>query len=107
MSEKRRMIRIPSAPKSIKKGFPLKLILGREAVDQLGKNLTFVYAEFNTQGFVDSAMEGISELGIKDRGVHIARAMREFLPKDYLKSLNLILKSLTPPLEKTKDNSLG
>ena len=107
MSEKRIMLRIPSAPKSIKKGFPLKLILDREAVDQLGRNLTFVYDEFNTQGFVNSAMEGISELGIKDRGVHIARAMKEFLPKDYLESLDIILKSLTPPLEKTKDNGLA
>lgn len=41
-------------------------------------------------------------LGINDRGLHIARALRKYLPKKYKNAINIILASLTPPNTETE-----
>ncbi len=101
------VIRIPEAPRSIQKGVPLKLILDKAAVDQLAKNLYHVYNPFNKESFTEAAMRGIEPLGIKERSTHIADAMRSFLPETYAVAIEIILRSLTPPLVKTEDNGLA
>jgi hypothetical protein len=52
---------IPDAPKSIQKGFPLKMVLDKEAVNQLAKNLHHVHASFDKETFIDDALNGIDE----------------------------------------------
>ncbi len=100
-------LKIPDAPNSISKGFPLKFLLGREAITQLAENLHFVYADFNREEFIDDALNDLDPLGIKDRADKIAESMRLFLPQNYSKAVEIILKSLTPPLEETQDNGLA
>ncbi|PCJ82025.1 MAG: DNA alkylation repair protein [Bacteroidetes bacterium] len=100
-------IKIPDAPNSIQKGVPLKNLLGEEAVVQLGKNIRCVYPEFESSAFVKASLEDIEPLGIMDRGRHIAIKMRDYLPKNYSDAIAILLKSLTPPLEKTEDNGLA
>lgn len=46
-------------------------------------------------------------MGIKERGTHIAEAMRKYLPQIYSEAVQVILDALTPPLEKTEDNGLA
>jgi 3-methyladenine DNA glycosylase AlkC len=100
-------LRIPNAPKSIKKGFPLKLILDKQAVEQLGKNLQYVHPVFDKEAFVIEALKDIEDLGIKDRSEKIADTMQKFLPESYSEAIAVILQSLTPPLEKTEGNGLS
>ncbi|MGL1934152.1 MAG: hypothetical protein OCD01_04000 [Fibrobacterales bacterium] len=100
-------LKIPNAPQSIQKGVPLKLLLDQEAIAQLAENFQMVYSEFDTAGFVKHAMENITPLGIKERGVHISKVMKEYLPNKYSDAINVILKSLTPPLDKTEGNGLA
>ncbi|MBT3180124.1 MAG: DNA alkylation repair protein [Candidatus Marinimicrobia bacterium] len=100
-------LKIPPAPSSIQKGTPLKLLLDKEAVYQLGKNLQTVTVQFDIDTFIRDAMTGIKPLTMTERSHHIARAMRQHLPNLYSDAIALILKSLTPPLEHTEGNGLS
>ena len=101
------MLRIPEAPKSIQKGVPLKNVLGLEAIDCLAQNISYVYPEFNAQEFKAIAIDNLEPLGINDRGLHIARALRKYLPKKYKNAINIILASLTPPNTETEGLGLA
>ncbi|PCI60417.1 MAG: DNA alkylation repair protein [Gammaproteobacteria bacterium] len=100
-------LKIPDAPKSIQKGFPLKLVLDKQAVTQLAENLHFVYAAFEKSTFIEQALTDIRTLGIKERSEHIAKMMRNYLPDNYSAAIDIILASLTPPLQRTEGNGLA
>jgi len=101
------ILKIPNAPKSIQKGVPLKLILDLEAITQLGENLQTVHSIFDKENFIKEAMKDIEELSLTERSKHITKAMKKYLPNDYTKAIEVILKSLTPPLKKTEGNGLA
>lgn len=101
------VLKIPEAPSSIQKGVPLKEVLGHAAINQLGENLEYVYPSFDKVAFAKDALAGLKSLTIVQRSEHIAAAMRKYLPDAYAEAIDLILKSLTPPLEKTEDNGLA
>ena len=91
------MLSIPEAPKSIQKGVPLKNVLGLNSIDYLARNIAHVYPEFNIHKFKEDAIINLEPLGINERGLHIARALRKHLPRKYTTAINIILSSLTPP----------
>jgi len=101
------MLKIPEAPNSIQKGVPLKLTLGEKAITQLGANLQFIHPPFDKNGFISHALNEIEELGITQRSAHISESMRKFLPQVYSEALEILVKSLTPPLKKTEGNGLA
>lgn len=101
------ILRIPNAPKSIQKGFPLKLVLDKDAISQLAENLKFVYEKFNKKSFVEDAMQNIAPLGLTDRSIQISECMRKYLPEIYSEAIEIIRGSLTPPLDETEDNGLA
>jgi len=98
--------RIPTAPKSIQKGTPLKYLLGQEAVDCLAYNISLVFTEFDTESFCRDALNDIEPLGIVERGQRIAKTLHKYLPEKYEAAVEVLLASLTPPLSKTEDNGL-
>lgn len=98
--------RIPAAPNSIQKGTPLKNLLGPEAVDCLAHNLLLVHPQLDEQSFRRLALEGLEPLGILERGQHLAKALRQHLPGKYATAVEMLLASLTPPLERTDDLGL-
>lgn len=93
---------IPDAPKSIQKGYPLKNVLGVEAVNCLAKNISSVYPEFRAKEFRKAALHNLESLEFMERGTYIARALRRFLPDKYEKAINIMLASLTPPNTETE-----
>lgn len=99
------MLRIPEAPNSIQKGVPLKNVLGIEAVKCLAHNISYVYPDFRNKAFQKAALKDLDALEFMQRGFHIARALRNYLPDHYEKSIEIILASLTPP--NTKTDGLG
>ncbi|MFT5238500.1 MAG: 3-methyladenine DNA glycosylase AlkC, partial [Flavobacteriaceae bacterium] len=101
------ILKIPDAPKSIQKGFPLKMILDKEAVNQLAKNLHHVHVSFDKEAFITEALNGIDALSITQRSAHIADAMNTHLPDPYTEAIAIILQSLTPPLKETAGNGLA
>jgi 3-methyladenine DNA glycosylase AlkC len=101
------MPRIPIAPNSIQKGIPLKHLLGSEAVDCLAHNILLVHPQFDEESFRRVALEGLEPLGILERGQHLARALRQYLPDKYATAIEILLASLTPPLIRTDDIGLA
>jgi len=99
--------RIPVAPSSIQKGMPLKHLLGSEAVDCLAHNILLLYPQFDEGSFRRAALNGLEPLGILERGKHLARALRQYLPVKYAAAIEILLASLTPPLTRTNDLGLA
>ena len=101
------ILTIPKGPKSIKTGSTLKDLLDKEAIECLAKNISTVYPKFNKKLFITDAHENIKPLGILDRGHHLSHILKKHLPDNYEKAVQIILESLTPPLDKTNDLGLG
>jgi 3-methyladenine DNA glycosylase AlkC len=100
-------LRLPAAPRSIVRGSTLKDLLDREAIDCLAHNLACVHPEFDAAAFQRSARNGLTPLGIIERGHHLARALREHLPERYRDAIRVLIRSLTPPLTRTDDLGLA
>lgn len=100
-------LRLPDAPGSIAKGSTLKTLLDGDAIDCLAHNLALVHPAFPGDRFRADAQSGLAPLGILDRGQHIARALRQHLPPRYDDAIEVLLRSLTPPLADTHDFGLA
>jgi len=98
---------LPDTPHSIQKGVPLKLVLDKAAVNQLASNLSSVYNGFKGKKFVDKVMSEIDPLALKERGLFIAKVLKEYLPTNYSESIEVLLQSLTPPIEDTDNLGLS
>lgn len=88
----------PAVPKgfdSIKKGVPLKLSLGEEAIKQMGVNLKYAWAGFPVESFVSEGVEGVQDLEFMDRGRFIASLFHKYLPA-YREAIEILVKSMTP-----------
>jgi 3-methyladenine DNA glycosylase AlkC len=99
--------RLPTAPRAIQKGVSLADLLDGEAVDCLAHNLALVHPRFDRESFRRAALDGLKPLAILQRGHHLARVLREHLPANYGKAIEILLRSLTPPLTRTDDLGLG
>ena len=92
---------IPEAPRSIQKGFPLKNLLGPEAIDCLARNVQLVHLRFDGASFRKQALSGLEDLEFMPRGQHIADALRRFLPDTYDRAIRILVDSLTPSRTET------
>lgn len=90
--------RLPAAPGSIQKGRTLATLLDRDAVECLVHNIHRVHPRFDGDAFRRTAFDGLAPLAIMDRGQHLAQALRRHLPEVYEQAVEVLLKSLTPPL---------
>ncbi|WP_197036214.1 DNA alkylation repair protein [Fischerella sp. PCC 9605] len=98
---------IPSAPRSIQKGVPLKHLLGQEAVDCLARNISLVYSAFDHKSFRQSALAELDSLELKERGRHIALALRQHLPDRYEEAIGILIASFTPPQTEAEEFGLA
>lgn len=99
--------RLPAAPRSIQKGSFLGDLLDREAIDCLAHNIGLVHPKFDGKSFQRVALEGLKPLAILQRGQHLARALRTHLPERYSDAVEVLIRSLTPPMTDTDDLGLG
>jgi 3-methyladenine DNA glycosylase AlkC len=99
--------RFPAAPRAIAKGSSLATLLDAEAIDCLAHNLALAYPRFDRAAFREAALTGLAPLAILQRGRHLARVMRAQLPARYEDALDVLLRSLTPPLTRTEGLGLG
>jgi 3-methyladenine DNA glycosylase AlkC len=99
--------RLPTGPRSILAGSSLQQLLDTEAIDCLAHNLSLVHPRLSTTEFRRSALEGIQPLSILDRGRHLAATLRQHLPARYSEAIEVLLRSLTPPLSGTVSPGLA
>ncbi len=100
-------LRLPAGPASIQKGSTLKDLLDREAIDCLAHNLRLALPSFKAEAFKLSARTDLAPLGILQRGQHLARVMRTYLPQRYEDAIAVLVGSLTPPHSETADLGMG
>lgn len=100
-------LKLPEAPNSIQKGVPLKLVLDKPAITQLGSNLKLVHKKFDESSFVKKAVSNIEPLTLKERGLKIAEVLKKYLPNTYSEAIAVLLASLTPPLKDTENLGLS
>lgn len=98
---------LPPNPSTMSKGSTLRVLLDRPAIEALARNLAIAQPRFKQKAFITAAMDGIGDLEILDRGRHLARVMREFLPPIYDDAIEVTVRSLTPPNTETKDLGLA
>jgi 3-methyladenine DNA glycosylase AlkC len=84
---------------------PLKVFFSPALVKRLAATVAGVDAAFDTRGFITEATCGLDELELLGRGKHIAAALKKFLPPDYPKAIDVLLRSLGP--EHATDELLG
>jgi 3-methyladenine DNA glycosylase AlkC len=99
--------RLPPAPPTLSKGCTLKVLLDREAIHCLVHNLSLAHDRFDPRGFRRAALRGLEPLAILERGHHLARVLRAHLPERYEDAVQVLLRSLTPPLTCTADVGLA
>lgn len=107
LANKPNVPRLPAAPRSIQKGSFLGDLLDRGAIDCLAHNIGLVYPKFDEKSFQRAALEGLKPLAILQRGQHLARALRAHLPQRYSDAVEILTRSLTPPMTDTDDLGLG
>jgi len=100
-------VRVPKAPRSILKGSTMRDLLDRTAIDCLAHNVAGVHRSFDVAAFRRAAHRGLAPLSIIQRGTHLARALRAHLPEPYEEAVEVLLRSLGPPLIRTVELGLG
>lgn len=100
-------LRLPAAPRSIQKGSFLGDLLDREAIECLAHNISLVHPKFDGKSFQRAAHDGLKPLTILQRGQHLAQALRAHLPQRYSDAIEILIRSLTPPMTDTDDLGLG
>lgn len=95
------------APSAIQHGVPLKELMGRKLVVLIAESLAQVLPEFDLKRFQARASCGLDTLELKERALHIAHAMAEYMPVDFDELAPLLIKSFGPPLEATDGNGLA
>lgn len=85
----------------------MKTLLDRAAIDCLAHNLRLADPDFDAAGFRRTALRGLEPLAILQRGQHLAAALRTHLPARFETAVDILLRSLTPPLTQTADLGLA
>ena len=96
------VLRLPPAPRALKKGVALKEVLGPEAVECLAHNVAAVFPDFDATAFRQAALAGLEPLGILARGRQLAEALWQQMPGEFEDATEILLRSLTPPLDGTE-----
>jgi 3-methyladenine DNA glycosylase AlkC len=74
---------------------PFKNLLSRTLVEQAGRRLQS--AKFDGQRFAGLAAQGLEELEMKARAMHICAALEATLPPDFAAAADLLEAALAPP----------
>ncbi|HUG18842.1 MAG TPA: hypothetical protein VMM56_07670 [Planctomycetaceae bacterium] len=96
-----------SVASAIQKGVPLKDLMDRPLVKLIAESLADVVPGFDVKQFQSRALRGLKNLELKERALHIARAMAEQLPSEFDETAPLLIQTFGPPLVSTADNGLA
>ena len=95
------------APSHIRRGVPLKALMGPTLVRLIGQSLAQVVPGFDDRRFRREASRDLDGLELKERAACIARAMAGQMPTAFEALAPLLIESLGPPLERTEGNGLA
>lgn len=107
MNSKNTQLQIPPAPRNIGKGSTLRDLLSEKAIDCLARNISYGYPKFDRKAFKKTALADYAPLSILARGHHLSHALHKHLPPVYDDAIEVLLNSLTPPMQKTDQLGLA
>ena len=73
-------------------------------VEKIAQEIKEVYPLFNNKRFIDDVLIQFPKLELKERIYHIREMFKKYLPLDYIKATNILLKALPPELDNTKND---
>ena len=82
---------------------PLKNQYGPEIPRKIADMIAAVHPTFDTNAFIQQALDGYEELELKPRAAHIAHALHTHLPGEYEEAIEVLISSLGPRLERTDE----
>ncbi|SFU16118.1 3-methyladenine DNA glycosylase AlkC [Pseudovibrio denitrificans] len=77
---------------------PFKEVFNQASIQRVASALVKVHLAFDSAGFMVEALEGLSDLELKERSLHLARCLRRYLPEDYSDALWIMMATLSAPL---------
>ena len=80
---------------------PLKNSFGADVPKALAQQIRQVHPQFDATTFVADALKGYDGLELLPRGRHIAKTLRQHLPADYRRALQILLESTQVPVKRT------
>jgi 3-methyladenine DNA glycosylase AlkC len=86
---------------------PLKNQFGAEIPRKIATAIAAVSPHFPTAAFLAEALDGYENLDLMPRGWKIAEALYHHLPSAYEAAVEILLASLGPKLEKTKESGMA
>jgi 3-methyladenine DNA glycosylase AlkC len=84
--------------RQLEQNFQVRDIFNENVVNQLAENLARVWQEFDAKGFSNSINSHLKSLTFSERSSLIRDQLWEYLPKEYPRTLEIILKALPPEL---------
>ncbi len=92
-------------------GEPFKNVFNRALIKSMAQQLYSTDSNFSQQAFIRRACRGLEYLEFKARSQHIADALQEYLPSDYRRLCEVVVRSLHPddcaPLQHLKMSEEG
>lgn len=85
----------------------MKQVLGPQAIECLAHNVSLAFPAFDKEAFRLTALHGLEPLGIMERGQQLANALWQHLPQHFSTATEILLNSLTPPLDDTTNLGLA
>jgi len=82
---------------------PLKNQFGADIPLKIAGMIVAVSKQFDAKMFISDALEGYEALELKPRAQHIARVLRQHLPQDYERAVEILTASLGPKIEQTEN----
>jgi 3-methyladenine DNA glycosylase AlkC len=83
-------------------------LFNKQKVQKIAKEIQKTYTQFRQEEFVAQVTQLFPGLELKQRIVHIRETLREFLPKDYRKAVEVLVKSLPRELDNNRtDGDFG
>ena len=82
----------------MEQSFQVRDVFNEKVVNQLANNLAGVWHEFDANGFSQSVNSRLASLIFRQRAALIRDSLWEYLPKDYPRALEIILKALPPEI---------
>jgi 3-methyladenine DNA glycosylase AlkC len=72
----------------------LKTFFSPALVRRLAADIARAEPSFDTTGFIRTASKGLDDLALLARGKHIAEGLAQYLPRDYSRAIDILLRSL-------------
>ncbi len=78
------------------------ILFNKEKIIYLSRIIKNVYWEFKSENFIQENLDKFPQLELKQRIFYIKDMLYKYLPKDYISTVNIMLKSLPDELDPTK-----